>query len=130
MARNAGPSTFAPLFLSRARTKGSPVRSKLLSLSVLASLALAAAPALADTASGEVLKVDRYSKSVEIKASDTQRKVRFFLAHGGQVTRDGQSVNFATLKPGERVEIDYSRSGTNSVASTVAVVPEAVATAH
>jgi hypothetical protein len=106
------------------------VRSKLLSLSLLASLALAAAPALADTASGEVLKVDRYSKSVEIRASDSQRKVRFFLARGGQVLRDGQPVNIATLKRGERVEIDYSKSGSSSIASAVAVVPDAVATAH
>jgi Cu/Ag efflux protein CusF len=106
--------------------------NKLLSLSVSAFLTLAAASALADTYTGEVTKVDKYSKSVEVRGGEPVRKKLFFLSRDGQITRDGQPAVLADLKRGDRVEVVFARKGTTHTATRVAVVAgesaEAVAT--
>ena len=99
------------------------MRFKALSLSALASLALVSGPAFADTFSGEITKIDRGSQSIEVQGDESQRKLRFFLARGGEVTRDGLPVQFAALQRGDRVEIDYARKGATHTARSVAVTP-------
>lgn len=95
--------------------------NKILSLSVSALIALAAGSALADTVSGEVTKIDKYSKSVEVRGGEPARKKLYFLTRNGQVTRDGQPVALADLKRGDRVEIEFTRQGSTHIASSVAV---------
>lgn len=97
------------------------MRLRTLSLSVLAALALATTPALAETFSGEITKIDRGSQSIEVKGGEAQRKLRFFLARGGEVTRAGVPAPFATLKRGERVEIDFAKTGATRTARAVSV---------
>ncbi len=108
------------------------MKRKILSLSVSALLALAAGSALADTYSGEVTKIDKFSKSVEVRGGEPARKKLFFLSRTGQVTRAGQPVTLADLNRGDRVEIEFLRKGSTHTASSVAVVAgeaaEAVAT--
>lgn len=108
------------------------MKRSILSLSVSAFLALAAGSALADTYAGEVTKVDRYSKSLEVRGGEPVRKKRFFLARGGEVTRGGQPVALAELKRGDRVEVSFTRKGSTHTAHSVAVVagetPETIAT--
>jgi hypothetical protein len=100
----------------------------MLSLSVSALLALAAAPALADTLSGEVTKIDRYSESIEVRGGEPARKKLFFLTRHAQVTRAGQPVALGDLKRGDRVEVEYSRKGGIPAASRVtALAADAVA---
>ena len=98
------------------------MKSKVRALATLAALAItaSAAPALAETFSGEITRVDRGSRSIEVRGGESGRKLRFFLAHGGDVTRDGRAVNFATLKRGERVEVDYARKGATHTARAIA----------
>jgi len=110
------------LFLSRARSKGNSVKRTILSLSASALLALAASPALADQFSGEITKLDRGSKSIEVRGEDAPRALRFFLARGGEVTRAGQPVAFSDLKRGDRVAIEFSRKGSTHTAQSVAVI--------
>jgi hypothetical protein len=110
------------LLLSRARSKGNPVHRKLLSISFSAILGLAASSALADQFSGEITKLDRNSKSIEVKGGEAERRLRFFLARGGQVTRGGSPVAFADLKRGDRVEVDFTKKGSTHTAQSVAVV--------
>lgn len=98
------------------------MRLKLLSLLALTSFSLASAPALADTFSGEITKIDRHSKSIEVRDGDSQRKLRFFLSGSGEVTRDGAPVRFATLRRGERVEVDFARNNGSHFARSIAVV--------
>jgi hypothetical protein len=104
----------------------------ILSLSVSAFLALAAGSAFADTYAGEVTKVDKYSKSLEVRGGEPVRKKLFFLSRNGQVTRDGQPVVLADLKRGDRVEVEFTRKGSTHTATRVALVAgeaaEAVAT--
>ena len=95
--------------------------NKILALSVSALLTLAAGTALADTYSGEITKIDKYSKSVEVRGGEPIRKKLFFLTRNGQVTRDGQPVALADLKRGDRVEIEFTRKGSTHSASHVAV---------
>ena len=109
----------ALLFLSRARSKGNPVKRSILSLSVSALLALAAGSALADTYSGEITKVDKYSKSIEVRGGEPVRKNLFFLSRSGQVTRGGQPVALADLKRGDRVRVEFTRKGSTHTASSV-----------
>jgi hypothetical protein len=111
-----------PLFLSRARSKGNLVKRTILSLSAFAFLALAASSALADQFSGEITKLDRGSQSIEVRGDDAQRARRFFLARGGEVTRAGQPVDFADLKRGDRVAIEFSKKGSTQTAQSVAVL--------
>ena len=94
----------------------------MLSLSVSAFLALAAAPALGDTLSGEVTKIDRYSESIEVRGGEPARKKLFFLTRDAQVTRAGQPVALGDLKRGDRVEVEYSRKGGVPTASRVTAV--------
>jgi hypothetical protein len=103
------------------------VKRKLLSLSVSAFLALAANSALADQFSGEITKLDRGSKSIEVRGDDAQRALRFFLARGGEVTRAGQPVAFGDLKRGDRVAIEFSKKGSTQTAQSVAVTSGAPA---
>jgi hypothetical protein len=112
--------------------EGNPVKRSIVSLSLSALLALAAGSALADTYAGEVTKVDRYSKSVEVRGGEHNRKQLFFLARGAQVTRGGQPVAIGDLKRGDRVEVDFTRKGSTHTARSVALVSsesaEAIAT--
>jgi Cu/Ag efflux protein CusF len=101
------------------------VKRSLLSLAASALLALAAGSALADTYSGEITKVDRYSKSIEVKGGEPVRKKVFFLSLKGEVTRAGQPAALADLKRGDRVEVEFTRSGTALIASRVAAAPSA-----
>jgi hypothetical protein len=121
----AAPVGSAAQFLSRARTKGNHVKRSMLSLSVSALLALAAAPALADTLSGEVTKIDRYSESIEVKGGAPARKKLFFLTRDAQVLRAGQPVALRDVKRGDRVEVEFSRQGGTPTASRVTVLAEA-----
>jgi hypothetical protein len=86
-------------------------------------LGLSASAALADQFVGRITKLDRWSKSVEVKGGDPQRKLRFFLGNNGEVTRAGEPVSFADLKRGDRVEIEFNKRGTTPVARTIAIVP-------
>jgi hypothetical protein len=104
------------------------VKRSILSLSVSALLALAAGPALADTFSGEITKLDRGSKSIEVKGGESARRLRFFLTPGGEITRGGLPVAFVDLKRGDRVEVDYSRKGSTQTARSVAVVAQPLET--
>ncbi len=98
------------------------MKRSILALSAAALLALAATPALAETFSGEIIELDRGSKSIEVRGGDSQRRVRFFLAPGGELTRGSLPVTFADLRRGDRVEIDFLRKGSTHTAYDVAVV--------
>jgi hypothetical protein len=98
------------------------VRRTILILSVFASLLLAAGSALADHYSGEITKLDRGSRSIEVKGGESQRRLLFFLGRGGEVTRAGQPVEFADLKRGDRVEVEFSKRGSTQTALSVAVI--------
>jgi Cu/Ag efflux protein CusF len=107
------------LFLSRARSKGNPVKKLILSLFALTLLA--AGPAFADTYSGEITKIDRSSKSIEVRGGDPVRKKLFFLSRKGEVTRAGAPVEFRELKRGDRVEVAFQRKGSTHTATQIAV---------
>ncbi len=105
------------------------MRRMVLSAAVSGFLALAASAALADQFVGQITKLDRWSKSVEVKGGEPQRKLRFFLGNDGEVTRAGESVSFAELKRGDRVEIEFAKRGSTPVAQTIAIVPAGAAEA-
>ncbi|HEU4430168.1 MAG TPA: hypothetical protein VFT98_15515 [Myxococcota bacterium] len=92
-------------------------------------LAFSASAALADQFVGQITKLDRWSKSVEVKGGDPQRKLRFFLGNNGEVTRAGAPVSFGELKRGDRVEIEFAKRGSTPVAHTIAIVPAGAAEA-
>ena len=65
-----------------------------------------------------------------MKGGEPQRRLRFFLARGGEVTSGGQPVEFADLKRGSQVEIAFTRAGSTHTAQAIAIVsgsPDAVA---
>jgi len=99
------------------------MRRMILSVAVLGFVSLTASAALADQFTGQITKLDRWSKSIEVKGGEPARKLRFFLANGGEVTRAGEAVSFGELKRGDVVEVEFAKRGTTPVAHTIAVVP-------
>jgi Cu/Ag efflux protein CusF len=94
---------------------------KKLTLSLFAVTLLAAGAAFADTYSGEITKIDRASKSIEVRGGEPARKKLFFLSRKGEVTRAGAPVAFRELKRGDRVEIAFQRSGSTHTATQIAI---------
>ena len=94
---------------------------------VSAVLILGAAPALADSQrefKGEITSIDRHSQSIVVKGGEPQRRLKFFLARGGQVKSAGTAVTFKDLSPGAQVEVAYTKSGSTQWARTIGVVGE------
>jgi hypothetical protein len=90
-------------------------------------LILPASAALADQFVGQITKLDRWSKSVEVKGGEPLRKLRFFLGNEGEVTRAGTPVSFGELKRGDTVQIEYAKRGSTPVARAIAIAPAAEA---
>ncbi len=90
-----------------------------------ALLALGAAAAAGESPRefrGEIASVDRSSKAIVVKGGQPQRRLKFFLARGGQVTSGGTTTPFAELKRGEQVEVGYTKARSHLWAHTIAVV--------
>ena len=98
---------------------------KKLTLSLFVSTLLAASAAFADTYSGEITKIDRASKSIEVRGGEPARKKLFFLSRKGEVTRAGAPVEFRELKRGDRVEVSFQRNGATHTATQIALASPA-----
>lgn len=88
-------------------------------------LVLGATAALGDSQrqfSGEVISLDRYSKSIVVKGGEPPRRLRFFFSRSGQVTVGGKPASFDELKKGAHVDVAYTRNGGSQSAYAIAIV--------
>ena len=79
--------------------------------------------AWADTTSGKISDVNASAKSFTVKNS--KGKSTYTLAKDGKVMVGDSMGTFESLKPSERVKVDWTLDGKSRVASRVEVKPEA-----